>query len=81
MFTEILALNNLSKLTYLIYILIYILFYMLDDIIIFVIAMITLEVTGISNKYNRYSHLIGGIMMLIIGLLMLLKPEWLMFNF
>lgn len=80
-FTEILAINNLNKLSYFIYVLIYILFYMLDDIIIFVIAMVTLEVTGISNKYNKYSHLIGGIMMLIIGLLMLFKPEWLMFNF
>ncbi len=80
-FTEILAINNLNKLSYFIYILIYILFYMLDDIIIFIIAMVTLEVTGISNKYNKYSHLIGGIMMLIIGLLMLFKPEWLMFNF
>ena len=80
-FTEILAINNLNKLSYFIYILIYILFYMLDDIIIFIIAMVTLEVTGISNKYNKYSHLIGGSMMLIIGLLMLFKPEWLMFNF
>lgn len=80
-FTEILAINNLNKLSYFIYVLIYILLYMLDDIIIFVIAMVTLEVTGISNKYNKYSHLIGGIMMLIIGLLMLFKPEWLMFNF
>ena len=39
------------------------------------------ELEEISNKYNKYSHLIGGIMMLIIGLLMLFKPEWLMFNF
>lgn len=80
-FTELLALNDLSKVSYFIYILIYILFYMIDDIVIFVIAIITLEVTGISNKYNKYSHLIGGIMMLLIGLLMIFKPEWLMLNF
>lgn len=80
-FTEILALNNLPKLTYFIYLLIYILFYMIDDIVIFLIAVFTLKVTGISNKYNKYSHLIGGIIMLIIGILMILKPEWLMMNF
>ena len=28
----------------------------------------------------RFSRLIGGILMLIIGLLMILKPEWLMFG-
>lgn len=80
-FTEILALNDLSKTTYFIYLLIYILFYMIDDIVIFLIAVFTLKVTGISNKYNKYSHLIGGIMMLIIGILMIFKPEWLMMNF
>jgi hypothetical protein len=54
---------------------------MIDDIIVFTIAMITFKVTGISNKYSKYSHLIGGIIMVIIGLLMAFKTEWLMFNF
>lgn len=80
-FTQVLALNNLSVLEYSIYILIYILFFMLDDIVIFFIAMKTLQIKGISNKYTKYSHLIGGIIMIIIGLLMLFKPELLMFNF
>ena len=43
--------------------------------------MFTLKITGISNKYSKYSHLIGGIIMLLIGLLMIIKPEWLMLNF
>ena len=43
--------------------------------------MLTLNLTGISTKYNRISHLIGGILMIIIGLLLVLKPSWLMFNF
>lgn len=80
-FTEILALHNLNFISYFGYILLYILFYLLDDIVIFLIAMITLEVTGISNKYSKYSHLIGGILMLLIGLLMIFKPDWLMMNF
>lgn len=81
LFTQILALNNLSKLSYMIYILIYIFFFLMDDIIVFVIAMFTLKITGISNKYSKYSHLIGGIIMLLIGLLMIIKPERLMLNF
>ena len=80
-FTQILAINNLSSLQYLIYILIYILFFLIDDIVIFAIAMKTLKLTGISTKYNKLSHLIGGILMLLIGILMIFKPEWLMFNF
>lgn len=80
-FTQILALNNLGGVEYFIYILIYILFFLMDDIIIYIIAMATLEITGISTKYTKYSHLIGGIIMLIIGVLMIFKPEWIMFNF
>lgn len=79
-FTSLLASNNLSTFSYMIYILIYILFFLLDDIIIFVISMKTLEVTGVSTKYGKLSHLIGGIIMIIIGALMIFKPEWLMFG-
>lgn len=80
-FTQVLALNNLSTLEYSIYMVIYILFFLLDDIVVFVIAMLTLNVKGISSKYGKYSHLVGGIIMVLIAVLMLFKPEWLMFNF
>jgi putative Mn2+ efflux pump MntP len=35
---------------------------------------------GIKHSYAKYSHLIGGVIMLIIGILMLFKPGILMFN-
>ena len=81
LFTNILALNELTKLQTALYIYIYILFFLIDDIIVFVIAMLTLNIKALSTRYTKYSHLIGGILMLIIGLLMLFKPSWLMFNF
>ena len=80
-FTELLAINNISSFARILYILIYILFFMLDDLIIFIVAVKTFELGGISTKYSKYSHLIGGILMLIIGILLIVKPEWLMFNF
>lgn len=80
LFTQILALNNLSGASYIGAMLLYILFYMIDDIAIFAIAMVTFKLTGISNKYSKYSHLIGGILMLVIGILLLLHPSWLMFG-
>lgn len=81
LFTQILAMNNLSTFSYMIYMFIYIFFFLIDDIVIFVISMVTLKVTGLSIKYTKYSHLVGGIIMLIIGLLLIIKPELLMFNF
>lgn len=81
LFTQVLALNNLYTFDYMVNILIYIFFFLLDDLIIFFLAMVTMQVSGISNKYTKYSHLIGGIIMILIGVLLLLKPEWLMFQF
>ncbi len=80
-FTELLALNNVSDSMRFFYTVIYIIFFLLDDLIVFFIAMFTMKITGISTKYNKYSHLLGGIIMFIIGILLIFKPEWLMFQF
>lgn len=81
MFTQILAYNNVTGIKNILYIILYIIFFLIDDLIVFFVAMKTLKITAISNKYSKYSHLIGGLIMIIIGVLMLVKPEWLMFNF
>lgn len=81
MFIEILSLNNLTAIEEIIYIVLYMLFFLLDDFVIFVIAMTTLSLTGVSSKYGNLSKLIGGVLMLLIGLLLMFKPEWIMFNF
>lgn len=79
-YTQILTLNDLAAWQYYGYLLLYIFFFMLDDLIIFFIAMTTLKLTGISTKYSKYSSLIGGVIMIIIGLLLIFKPEFLMFG-
>lgn len=79
-YTQILSLNDLSKAQYYLYILLYIFFFMLDDLIIFFVAMKTLHMTGASKKYSRWSNLIGGILMAVIGILLIFKPELLMFG-
>ena len=81
LFTNVLALNDVNFIEKCIYIFIYIFFFLIDDIIVFFVAMFTLNIKALSTKYTKYSHLIGGIIMLIIEILMIFKPEWLMFNF
>jgi len=80
LFAQVLSMNNLSEVGYYGYILLYIFFFMIDDLIVFIIAMTTLKITGITTKYSRYSHLIGGTLMFIIGVLLIFKPEVLMFG-
>jgi glutaredoxin len=79
-YTQVLALNEMAGWQYYLYISIYIFFFMLDDLLIFFIAMITLEMTGITTKYAKASRLVGGLIMLAIGLMLIFKPGWLMFG-
>ena len=81
LFTEILSINKVSPGAAWIFSLIYIIFFMLDDFIIFFIAVKTMNLKVISTKYSKYSHLAAGIIMLIIGILLIVKPGWVMFNF
>lgn len=78
-FTKILDINDFNLLTKQVYNAIYILGYMLDDFLVFGIAIFSFEKLGLTKKYTRWSHLIGGILMIVLGLIMLLKPEWLVF--
>jgi glutaredoxin len=80
-FTEILALNKVNGITKILYLLLYIFFYMIDDLVVFIISMTSLEATGITNKYNKLCTLVSSIIMIIMGLLLIIKPEWLMLNF
>ena len=81
MFIEILSLNTPSIMEQILYIGLYMLFFMIDDFIVFFIAVRTMELTGFSTKYGKVSKLVGGLLLLGIGILLILKPEWLMFNF
>lgn len=81
LFTQVLALNGVSVMGTVGYLLLYVLFFLIDDLVVFFIAMKTLELTGFSTKYSKFSGLIGGAVMVILGILMIFRPEWLMLNF
>ena len=80
LYTSILAFNEVSSLQYFLYVLVYVLFFLIDDIIIFTIALFTMKITGITNRYTKYSHLIGGLIMVAIGVLLAFFPSLIMFN-
>ncbi|MBP9781401.1 hypothetical protein KBC89_01985 [Candidatus Woesebacteria bacterium] len=77
-YTQVLAVSGLATWQHYALLLLYIIIFMIDDILIFMIAMKTLQITGIQHKYARYSHLIGGIVIFLLGILLVFKPEWLL---
>jgi hypothetical protein len=74
-YSTMLAFHELSIFESALYILVYVIFFIFDDLLIFTIAAVSFRVTGISNKYAKYSNLIGGIIMIGLGILLLFFPE------
>lgn len=79
-YTQVLALNGMPAWQKYLYMAGYIFFYMLDDMVVFFIAMATLKSKVFGSKYAKYTNLVGGLLILILGLLLIFKPDWLMFG-
>jgi len=79
-YTHVLAGSHLVSWQHYSFIALYVLIFMIDDIFVFLVAMVFLQLTGIQHKYTRYTRLVGGILMLTIGLLLFFRPEWLTFG-
>jgi len=80
-YTNLLSTTKLSIFEYYFYLLLYVLIFMLDDLLIFIIAIKTFEITGISKKYTKFSGIVGGVIIFIIGIILIIKPELLMFGY
>jgi len=79
-YTKVLSMANLPRWQYYLYIGIYDVFYMLDDIIVFLIALISMKAfAGFNKKYSRFTKLIGAIVMFVLGISMLFFPRLLSF--
>ncbi len=77
-FTKILDINGPSFLLRQALMAIYIAGYMLDDFIVFGLAIWSAEKIHATHKYARASNVLGGILMIGLGLLLLLRPAALM---
>jgi hypothetical protein len=78
-FAQVLALSELAPWQYLGYLLLYVAVFMLDDLVVLVTALKTLEVTGLTGRYARWSNALGGVALIAIGALLIFRPEWLAF--
>ena len=78
-FTQILSLNVDSGFQYQFYVLLYTFIFMLDDLVIFLITFFTLKQFGFTHEYNHWATLIGGLLIFVLGILLIFKPEILSF--
>ncbi|MDP3957806.1 MAG: glutaredoxin [bacterium] len=78
-FTKIIEMNNLNFWQTQGYMLDYIFFYMIDDFLVFGLALWGFEKIHLTQVYARWSNLIGGVLMLILGYLLIFHPAMLRF--
>ena len=79
-FAQVLALSALEPWQYFAYLVLYVAVFMLDDLLVLVVALKTLEVSGLTTRYARWSNAFGGVALLAIGALLIFRPEWLAFG-
>lgn len=72
-FTQVLALSDVSTLQHYLYILLYVFFFMLDDLVIFGLAAFAVNST-FGDRYAKLCKVVGGLLLVILGLLLAFAP-------
>ncbi len=76
-FTRILTLNDLSTTVYYLYLLFYNVIYIMPLLLIVIVFSVTLGARKLQEHQGKILKLLSGMMMLCLGLILLLEPNWL----
>jgi cytochrome c biogenesis protein CcdA/thiol-disulfide isomerase/thioredoxin len=75
LWTNLVSSQQVTTITFVMLLLLYMLIYQLDELGIFLVAAFTLKSSRIEEKHGRILKLIGGVLMLTLAIVMLVKPE------
>ena len=78
LYTQILTLQQMPAWEYYSYLGLYNLAYIFDDSLMVTIAVVTLSRRKLQERAGRWLKLVNGAVMVGLGILLLMKPEWLM---
>ncbi|MBN2047829.1 MAG: hypothetical protein JW750_08315, partial [Anaerolineaceae bacterium] len=74
--TSLLNTQGVTVVTFLLLLLVYMVIYQLDELIIFIPAVMTLKSSKFEEKQGRLLKLIGGVLMLCLAFVLLINPSW-----
>jgi hypothetical protein len=77
LYSRILTMRELDWWAYYGYLILYNLAYMFDDAVVLAIGVLTLSRARLQEREGRWLKLVSGLVMLGLGTLLLVKPEWL----
>lgn len=75
LWTNIISAQKVTAATFVLLLLTYMLVYQLDELVIFFTAVFTLKSNKMEEKHGRILKLIGGVLMLTLAVVMLIKPS------
>ena len=74
LWTNLLTTHQVSPLTFSLLLLLYLIIYQLDELAIFLTAVISLQASRLEEKQGRILKLIGGMLMLTLAVVMIVNP-------
>ncbi len=77
LYTQVLTMQGLPRWANYAYLALYNVAYMLDDSILLAIVVTTLSHRRLQEREGRWLKLLSGLVLLGLGLVMILRPEWL----
>jgi glutaredoxin len=77
LYTAVLTQHNLQPLAHYAYLGLYILGYIFDDSIMVATAVIALSSRKLTQHTGRWLKLVSGVVMLLLGAVLMLRPDWL----
>jgi glutaredoxin len=77
MYTAVLAQHDLTPASHYAYLALYIVGYVADDTLMVATAVMALSSRKLSEAAGRWLKLLSGAVMLVLGVVMMLRPEWL----
>lgn len=75
LWTNLLAAQQVTAVTFVFLLLVYMLVYQLDELGIFLVAVFTLRSSKLEEKHGRILKLVGGVLMLTLAGVMLINPN------
>lgn len=76
LWTNLLITQQVTTATFVALLLLYMLIYQLDELALFLVAVVTLKAGKLEEKQGRLLKLIGGMLMLTLAVVMLINPAW-----
>lgn len=77
LYTQILTMHAMPWWKNYLYLALYIVAYMFDDAMLLTVAVVTLSHHKLQENEGRWLKLVSGVVILLLGLVMLFRPDWL----